>query len=242
MTHYPIYISDAGNINTQGKDANTLIKALTFQASRQFLAGANIADLVNSTGATANGSNILTAANVALTDTAVSGSNLATKASFESALGNVQDALNELATKTNAYLAALALPTITYSGGGATPDGTVNAITVAVTAGTTGPDVSAVNPIVAAFNQAVYEIAVGVNTVAHALGYTPAQALQLYSAVYSSSVAALSTSTGTAGAPGLAATDANAVLTQLATNVATILVYLNTLNNGLGTPLVVARR
>jgi hypothetical protein len=221
------------NDTKDGKTVETVVYALVQQAARGVVSG--VTNLTDSSAGTA-GSTVV-AADASFVDTAVSGSNLATKASAEAALVTVQDALKELATKANEYAGKLGVDQITYNGGGAAADGTIGAVTVATTGGATGPTNANLAPIVTALNTATYNIAILTNKCAKAVGATQ---LTVFQDTAATTVAALSTNTGTAATPGVTKVELDASLVTMANNIATIAAKLNAINDGYGNALVVA--
>ena len=92
---------------------------------------AAVTALTNSAGGTANGT-INAIGNV--TPAVLGTTDCAQKAGFETALVTVKDAISEIVAKLNAIRAVVpAFPALTDSTGGATADGTVGAIGVALT-------------------------------------------------------------------------------------------------------------
>lgn len=172
----------------------------------------------------------------AFVNVAASGSSLAGKATTEAALGTVKDALVELYAKANAYAAIVGVDAITYSGGGTAADGTVGAVTKSVTGAATGVTASAFADVVDPINAAIYNLAIFVNRIARAQGK---ETVTVFQDTATNTIAALATDTGTAADPGVTKVAADAALTVLANNVATLATKLNTFNDGVSVASVV---
>jgi hypothetical protein len=194
--------------------------------------GATVSSLTDNSGASAGTS--VVALSTSLANTAASGTNLASHASVETAVGTVIDALNELAVKANAYATALGLSTVSYSGGGAAADGTIAALTLTSTGASTGGQAASVNTLFGALNNAFYNVTVVVNEVAKAQGLA-----QL--AVPAGVVGAVSAITNSAGAdasPGVTKAAVDAELAKAGANVALLASKLNAFNDGVTVALV----
>lgn len=210
---------------TGANNHTEVLIALTQQGAKQKLEG--VAALTDSSGgdATPTADAVQTVADFA--GAAASGSNLAGKATTETALGKVKDAVTELATKTNAMLALLGLTQLTDNSGGTTADGTIAALDQTVTGASTGAVVATTNAIVAVINDAFNEIGLKVNVIATALGVTPVTIASGF-ATKNGTIAAISTSTGTAADPGVTKAEMDAALVKWADNVAYLAAKLNT--------------
>ena len=240
----PFYLSTGEA--TDGTPPHLLIRALAqYQARHALNAGTAITALTDSTGGTADaataGRRLFKPATAV--GGAASGSNLAGKASTETALGAAVDGVAEIAAKANAMAARLGLGALTYNGGGATPDDTLAAVSNAVTGATTGAVVADFNAVVAALADAQAAVAHQVSRIARACG-VPATSLGTAGwapnfNLASGAVAALSTATGTAASPGVLKTEADAALGVLRNNLATMAAVLNACRVQ-GAPAVVA--
>lgn len=228
---------NAGYDISTGNTVEKVVLELVKAHARNCVSG--ITDLTDSSGGTASGSGTLVALSTSLTNAANSGTNLAQKASTETALSAAKDALKELATKANEYATKLGLDNLTWNGGGTAADGTVGSIGVSVTAATTGAKATETNAILGAMNVATYKLGVLVNKLAVATGVGTLNLTALQT-TFTSTVATLSTDTGTAADPGITKAAVDAELVKVRNNVATIAAKLNALNAGLGNAAVVA--
>lgn len=161
---------------------------------------------------------------------------LAQKAATETALGKIKDAITELAAKANAMATVLSLPTITDNSGGASADGTISALDLSTTAATTGSQATETNAIRLVVNDAFYELAALVNKICVATDVDPLTITKTNFAQDSdglvtknSTIAAISTSTGTAADPGITKAAMDAALVVWGANVAYIATKLNTI-------------
>jgi hypothetical protein len=219
---------------TNGKTVESVVGELAKAHCRSVCSG--VAALTDSSGGT--GGSSLLAVSTDLTNSANSGTSLAQKASTEAALGTVKDALLELFTKANEYATKLGLDNVTYTGGGTTADGTVSAITVSVTAATTGGAATATNAVFDEINQYFYVLSVLTNKLLRAQGYSELTTSDITD-TWTASLGALSVDVGTATDPAITKAEVDAELVKMRTNVATIATKLNSLNDGLGNALVV---
>lgn len=221
------------NMGKGTKDLLRVIQALAQDNAKTKAAGESA--LTDNSGGSAG---TLTAASVALTDVAASGSSLAGKTTSEAALVTVVNALRELADKANAYAGLFGIDNLTWNGGGATTDGTIAAITVSVTGAATGIQAADTNTALGAINNAVYLLAQLVNRLADATGDTK---LTVYSGTHAATVAALSTALGTAADPGVTKAAFDAELVKLQNNVATIADKLNDIRTAVALRVVVGK-
>lgn len=205
-----------------GESAGEVLLALAGQHCRA-LTGA-VTPLTNNSGGTAG--HIKKVATLATSANA--STNLADVTTTEAALTTVHNAIRELYAKANATAAVLGVDQITYSGGGASPDGTIAAVTVSVTAASTGAQASVNTAVIDKFNNAFYNAAVLVNKLNAACGLplltdeikgTPA-----------TTIAAITVSAGTAASPGVTKVDMDAALSKFRDNVKTLASALITLN------------
>lgn len=174
----------------------------------------------------------------AFSNAAASGSNLSDTTTTDAALDTVHDALRELYTKANAVAAALGVDQVTYSGGGASTDGTVAAITVSVTGAATGSQATNLNTVRTGFNNAFYQLAVLTNKLAVACGLSE---MDLdYSLATDDTIDAITIATGSAADPGVTKAAVDAALVVWRTNVKTIAEKLIAINTT-ADPLVIAQ-
>lgn len=218
-----------------GRTVETVVLELVKAHARQVVA--SITDLTDSSGGTADAGGVLVGA-ATLTNAANSGTSLAQKAATETALGTVKDALVELFTKANEYATKLDIAPVVYNGGGTAADGTVGAVTVAVTAATTGAQATETNAQLASINSAVFALSTLVNKLAVATGVAKLNNTALKT-TFVSTVPSISGTVGTAADPGVSKAAVDAELVKVRTNVATIAAKLNALNAGLGNAAVV---
>lgn len=229
-----VYKVNAQSGNAQAKTTESIVLELVKYNARGITS--SVAALTDSSGGTNAG--VVVAASTSLVNAANSGTNLAGKATSETALGTVVDALGELYAKANAYATILAIDTVTNSGGGTAPDGTVGAVTVAVTAAATGAQAVTTNATLDAINASFYKLGVLVNKIATAQGKAKLALPAGYT--YSNTVALLSTDTGTAADPGITKVAFDAELVKLRANVATLATALNSFNDGNTVATVIA--
>jgi hypothetical protein len=173
------------------------------------------------------------------TNTANSGTSLAGKASTETAMGTVLDALATLYAKANTAATALDLDTLTYSGGGTSGGNTLGAVTVSVTAAATGVPATAWNTFTAAAENAFYQLGCHVNKLCRATGKDELDVSAMIGTESETTIDAISTSTGTAADPGVTKVKADADLLAFAHNAATVAARLNAVIGGAGKPGVV---
>lgn len=217
-------------------DPEAILFELVKAHGRDVVSG--VAAMTDSSGGTADTSTwafSLAATNLA--NAANNSTNLAQKAASEAALGTVKDALAELYTKVNEYATKLGIDNVTYNGGGTAADGTIAAVTVAVTAAATGGQATNINTNLAAINTAFYVLAAKANEVARALGLTELALPTGYT--IATTVASLATDVGTAADPGVTKAALDTELAKYRNAVATIAAKVNTFNDGLGNALVV---
>lgn len=193
----------------------------------------------NSTGS-ASGARAVAAVAAAAANTANSGSNLADKTTTEAAMGTVKDALATLYAKANTAATALGLGTITNSGGGTSGGNTMAAVTKSVTGAATGVPASAWNTFTAATANSFYQLGRLVNQLAAATGQSALDLSALKGTAVASTIAAISTATGTAADPGTTKARVDADLTVMANNAATIAARINAVISGTNTPGAVA--
>lgn len=176
--------------------------------------------LTNNAGGTAGST--VSKVSVALENEANASTNLASKTTTETALGTVKDGLLELATAANAIATAIGISTITYNGGGTAADGTIGAVTVATTAATTGAQATETNANLVLVNDAVYQVAVLTNKICAACGIDQLSLEADWNGDYDGTVAAITTTVGTAADPGVTKVAMDAVLVECRTNITSI--------------------
>lgn len=232
----PTIFLQAGGTNAGAVSGADILRGLAQFQARVALDAATV--LTDSSGGTADSGYAVAQVAADATNVANSGTSLAQKTAGEAAMITVLDAVKELYAKANEAAALVGIPTITYNGGGATVDGTVAAVTVAVTAATTGIPATAFNTFVTGVNEAIYNVGLLTNKLATAAGKTGLTFN--YKGTPVSTVAAISTSTGTAADPGVTKAIADARLTSFRTNIATVTNRLNAVLAGPGAATVVA--
>ncbi len=225
---------DGTYIGNKGTGGHTdVIIALAEQSSKGRLE--RFTALTDSSGGTA-GATVQKLAT--LVGAAASGSSLAGKATTETALDKVKDAITELATQTNLMLARLGLTTLTDSSGGAAADLTIAALDVSVTGAATGAVVATTNAIFATIDDAFYELGLKANILAKAVGIAPLTFSSGF-ATKNGVIAAISTSTGTAADPGVTKVEMDAALVKMAANVKLLATRLNLFQSAAVSSIVV---
>lgn len=194
---------------------------------------ASVADLTdNGGGAAADG----TIAVIPLaTGTPVAGASCPTKAEIETDFGLVKDALTEVGAKILQVSAKVPAFTPTNSIGGAAADGTIAAITTAIT-GATAARVSKTgfNAVVNRIRKAVAQLARDVNALATATGQTLLADNSGGVDTFNHTYAALDVSTGTAAVDGttsVVSAEATATLTACANAVKELSSKLNAITS-----------
>lgn len=167
----------------------------------------------------------------AFTNTANAATNLAGKATTETAIGKVKDAVTELVQKTNSFASRLGLDQFTDNSGGTTADGTIAALDQSVTAAATGALKTNTDAIFANLNKIFYNLTRKVNECAKACGVSELNISTTFTAnvVMSDTIAVIATDTGTAASPGVSKAEMDAALVKMANNVAYIAAKLNEL-------------
>jgi hypothetical protein len=220
----PVKLKKFGSTRSGEHNFAYIFRKLAQQSARRAIASATA--LTQSSGGTAG---IVGPVALAVGG-AADGSNLAGKATSEAAFTTVLDALGELYTKANALATTLSVPTVTNSGGGATPDGTVDALTVTVTGAATGILVADTNTFLTALNKSVYNLAIIVRNLCRATHNTePTMASFGAFATRLTTIPAITISGGTAASPGVLKTEAEAALAKMRVNVKTLGDLLNTI-------------
>lgn len=187
-----------------------------------------ITALTNSSGGTAGTiTQHTTFANVADDSTS-----LADGTESDAALDTIHNAIREIYTKANATAAVLGIDEITYNGGGAATNGTVEAVTASVAAAGTGAQATETEVVADAFDNAIYNAAILINTLADATGI--ARVALGYTGTIQSTIAAITVDVGTPADPGIskAAMDANLVIYR--NNIKTLaekLILINTVTD-----------
>jgi hypothetical protein len=219
----PVKLKRFGSAAAGEHNYSFILRKLAQQDARRAISG--VAALTQSSGGTA-GTILPVAATVGA---AVSGTNLAGKASTEAALNTVLDAVGELYTKANAMATILAVPTVTNNAGGTAPDGTVGAITVATTGAATGVLVANTNVMIAALNKAMYNLAGLVKGLCRATHNTEPVINFGSTGVKATTIAAITIDGGTAATPAVTKVEADAALVVYRTNIKTLGDILNTI-------------
>ncbi len=179
--------------------------------------------------------------------------NLVSKTSLESAFGTVRDALSELIAQCNNVIAQVpAFSTLTDSSGGASADGTIGAITTSFSGtGSSLASANGANAVVAALKNEISQVAVYVNKLLVACGASALTDSTGGTKSYSSTIASVSTGTGstvsgadaTTANGGVTVTQAAATLTAMLDSVHEMAHALNAITGTvtLGTAKVIVR-
>jgi len=209
-----------GANGTKGETLESVIRSLSRTLACQAVATAAVAALTdNSTGVSSNSFTIPAAA----TATPASGSNLATSASVNTALGTVKDAVATLYAKLNPLLTALGLPTVSYTGGGTSGGNVIAAITKTTTGSTTGVVLAEYEATRLMLNGWFTRLHGQVNEVAAAVGINK---LPFAAGATSTSTGAVA-ATATNAATGVTKAKADADFSAWADDVAVIAAKLN---------------
>lgn len=205
-----------------GHDQQEVLRKLAQTLAHKKLNDASVASLTDNSGGTAG---TLSEISLGFTNVAASGSSLAGKATSEAAYTTALDALRELYTKANAAATSLGIANITYSGGGASTDGTIAAVTVSVTGAATGVVAASTNTFVEQLDTAFYNLGNLTNKLCEACGVTGVT--MGYTKDTATTIAAITISGGTAADPGITKVAVDASLVIARANVATIAAALN---------------
>ena len=229
-------ISKAGNISGGGSGIPDFTRALTQSIAKLYVQGSDA--IVDNSGGVPDVNNTVRMATYAV-DTPANGNSQATKATLDTQMGNVQNALATLFAHALSIAALLGVEAPTYAGGGTNGNGTIGAISTAVAGAATGPTASAgLNPSIDSINGAMYTLACVIKKIAVATGDNELQIDQsgAYAGAgqsayqYEPAVAALDVTSDAAVAIGLTAMAANATLTLWQNNIATMAAVLNAVN------------
>lgn len=213
------------------KDFNNTVRQLVRTVSRLHVA--DITKITNNSG----GSGTAIAQVADFVNVAASGSNLADKTTTEAAYTTVLDAIRELYTQANLVNTTLGINTVTYSGGGASVDGTIAAITVSVTGAATGVQATAMNTTKNALNNAIYQLTGLVNKAATSVGET--KLAMDYALDTAATIAAITIAGGTAATPGVTKVAVDASLVTLRSSIFALATKLNAITNATA-PRVIA--
>jgi hypothetical protein len=172
----------------------------------------------------------------------------AQKAGFETALGTVKNAITELAAKVVALKAIVPATDLANNVGGTAANGTIDAITVTLTAVNTSIVSFATGSVVMKnVRNYLYTLAIEVNKLCVALGVTPVVIAQGEWSAVATPLAALSTDTGTAvdgtAASGVSKAAGDAFLAACAAatkELATKINALHAVTNPVAVPFVAA--
>lgn len=210
-----------------------LVRNIAIDNARQKFATDTFTKMTDSSTGTANTVGTLTALTVPAAFVHVTGSDLAPKAGFDTALGKIANAAASVAANLNTYRAALGLPIITRN------DGAVTAAVAAFDKTLSGVDGSGTDAVEALSGQTQIKYAMdnlatliyAANEVLEALGYrtiadnsggSVIDGLTLYDQDATGTGVA-----GTATAKSLSDTAVDTWLTAMANNYATLLYFLN---------------
>lgn len=203
---------------TKGETVENVIRNLSRTFAAQTLVAAAITPLTDNSAGGGSAFTIPAKASAV----AASGSNIATSASFNTAIGTVKDAIATLYAKANAINAALGLPSVTYNGGGTSGGNTVAAVTKTTTGGTTGVQLAEYEAIRLATNGQLTRLKGIVDTLARALGVSKIPDI----AGQTGAAGAIGTTSG-AAAPGISKAKADSDLAAWANNIAVVAAKLN---------------
>lgn len=187
----------------------------------------SVTNVTNSVGGSPSGTYAVVAVPADCVNAAASGTDLADKATTESALGTVRDAIKEVYAKYNTAAAKVGLPSLTDNLGGTAADGTAGAITVSVTGAATGVQAAALNTTLGSLNEAMYVAAAAVAKLAHTSGTAKPVIATGAIGTWVTTVPALTISGGTAADPGVKKSVVDAKLALYRTNLNTIITALN---------------
>lgn len=188
----------------------------------------SVTDITDSAGGSAPAAGTVLPIPKAIVATTVSGSNLATAATVNSAITTVKNALAELYAKANAYATPLGYATVTYSGGGVATDGTIDTVTVSTTGAGTGPSAESVNVLLAQLNGEFVRLVNQVNKFANETGFKKIPTG--YVTQFVASTAINTVADQAAGVAGASKADVDAALTSYRTCIKLIAAKLNELN------------
>jgi hypothetical protein len=186
---------------TDGILADALRDFAIYEAKTRVAAAVVATTLANLTdssgGAAANGTmDVIPVPAAGFTEAATAS---AQKAGFETALGTVKNAITELAAKVVALKAIVPATDLVNSVGGASVNGTIEAITVSLTAVNTSiVSYATGSGVMKNVRNYLYTLAIEVNKLCVALGVTPIVIAQGEWSAVATPLAALSTDTGTA--------------------------------------------
>lgn len=185
----------------------------------------------NSTG-TVSPTRSINALSETLVDVPNASTNLAGKATTDTALASIQTAFATLFARTNAFATTLGLPTVVYNGGGTSGGNTLGAVTTAVTASATGATAAELNFTFDQFNKAFATIAQKVNEICRATANS--ELVINISEIPLATVPVFDVDSGTAAANAVTKVALDAQLAVAANNTATIAARLNACRAGLG--------
>lgn len=201
-----------------------VLRALAQQNARRLTAA--VTPLTQNSGGTAGAGILKHAELVAVANNAT---NLAQKAATETALGTVKDGIAEIVAKANATALVLGIAGLTDNSGATAADGTLGAVTVAVTAAATGVVVADTDATLDALDNYLYQAFRLVNKLANAVGEAPLTSD--YVMPEQATIASITVSGGTAADPGISKAAMDAVLVVYRNNIKTVadkLVAINT--------------
>lgn len=218
----PIIFTRAGHV--VGASSTTEVLAALSQTVAKLVLG-NTGSLVDNSGGTS-----VTALDAASAVPLANhtGSNLAKASDVEARFGEVRDALRELAAKANEIATRLGIPTLTWNGGGAAPNGVVDAIGSTIAAQSSGAAAAQVNAALAALDRGLFTIARFVNRICVAVGEGELVLGEGAAAfAFQSPVPPIAITVGADGSPAVRVADVQAKLTILRNNVRTIVSKIN---------------
>lgn len=157
-----------------------------------------------------------------------------TKAEIETDFGQVRDAYSEIARQIGLIAAKVPAFTPVNNIGGTAPDGTIGAITTAITGGTPRVAKAGFNAVTTRLVNLLGQLIIDVNALAVATGQTALIDNTNGSPVFSHTYAAVSVDTGTAAADGttsVASADATATLVAFANSIKELSTKLNAITS-----------
>jgi len=217
------------------------------EARRIVVAEGEGAFTADNSGGTPDTGRVVNAVSTAFVNEAAVSTDLASKTDAGNdtteAMDAVRAALGELWAKTNALLTDLGLDTVTNSGGGASPDGTIGVMTTVVVGTATGVQAVEMNALRALVNTSLHGLVVKTNELCHAVGVDALVASGFGDQPIPPATQAVidNTANGTAADPGVKKAAVDAALATWGDSVATIAARLDAVATvATSPPLVVA--
>lgn len=219
-----------GGVVADGSSAGQVLRELAQNMAAE--RASNVTDLTDNSSGTSGSGTVAAISDV--TAFTVTGTDLAPKSGFDTALGAIRDALKTLHTQVDTIATDVGVDLgFTYSGGGSDGSGTISAVTTDLTAVDGSLDgglaFAGTNDIITAYRNALYTLTTGVNKLRVATGQS--EITNNIDGAFDSTIATLATTTG-AGVDGTSdsgveETDAEASLDSMVNAVATLAEALN---------------